>query len=121
MRGLELQKQVGAVSAVSASELEAVGIAVLTAALAIFAFSAISATAIRFAARKVSEVSEGRHEILVELIVGISAIPAIPASDSPISARAVSPKGYTPRDIKFVFRNFRYPASAPPSPPGRRR
>jgi hypothetical protein len=50
MSGLELQKQVGAVSAVSASELEAVGIAVLTPASAIFAFSAISATAIRFAA-----------------------------------------------------------------------
>jgi hypothetical protein len=50
VRGLELQKQVGAVSAVSAGELEGIGIAVLTAALAIFAFSAISATATRFAA-----------------------------------------------------------------------
>ena len=45
---------------------------------------------------------------------GVSAIRAISASDSPISARAVSPKGCTPRDIKFVFRNFRYPASALP-------
>src|SRR5664279_4245535 len=68
---------------------------------------------------------------------GVSAVRAVFASDSPISARAVSPKGCTPRDIKFVFRNFRYPASATvkltgpngacarrrhrSSPPGRRR
>jgi hypothetical protein len=44
VRGLEPRKQVGAVSAVSASGLEVVGIAVPTAALAISAFSAISAT-----------------------------------------------------------------------------
>ena len=41
---LELRTQVGAVSAVSASGLEVVGVAVPTAALAISAFSAISAT-----------------------------------------------------------------------------
>ena len=64
---------VSAVSAVSATGLEAGGLAVPIAALAISAFSAISATRLRLPALarrlprpvwKVSEVSEGRRESL---------------------------------------------------------
>jgi hypothetical protein len=34
--------------------------------------------------------------------------------DQLVGCAGVSSAGCTPRDIKFVFRNFRYPASAPP-------
>src|SRR5258708_24386277 len=34
--------------------------------------------------------------------------------DHLVGCAGVSSTGCTPRDIKFVFRNFRYPASAPP-------